>query len=65
MVLNLKTELQKAQEALAMAKEAVKTAEVAAYERGVVETEVRLTAEVTIVCRDYCAETYNKALDRA
>ena len=46
-VLDLKTELQKAHEALAMAKEAVKT------------------AEVTVVCRDYCAKMYNKALDRA
>ena len=29
------------------------------------ETEARLTAEVTVVCRDYCAETYYKTLDRA
>ena len=29
------------------------------------ETEARLTAEVTVVCREYCAETYNQALDRA
>ena len=48
-----------------MAKEAAKAMEAAAYERGVVETEARLTAEVTVVCRDYCAETYYKALDRA
>ena len=39
--------------------------EVAAYKRGVVETEARLTAEVTVVCWDYYAETYYKALDRA
>ena len=48
-----------------MAKEAVKAAKAAAYERGVVETEARLVAEVTVVCRDYCAETYYNALDRA
>ena len=48
-----------------MAKEATKVAEAAAYERGVVETEARLTAKVTVVCRDYCAKTYYKALDRA
>ena len=48
-----------------MAKEAIKAAEAAAYERGVVETEARLTAEVTVVYRDYCAETYYEALDRA
>ena len=29
------------------------------------ETEARLTAKVTMVYRDYCAETYNQALDRA
>ena len=64
-ILDLKAELQRAQKALAVAKEAAKAAEATAYERGVVETEVRLTAEVTVVCRDYCAETYYKALDQA
>ena len=48
-----------------VAKEAPKAAEVVVYEHGVVETEARLTAEVTVVCRDYCAETYYKTLDRA
>ena len=48
-----------------MAKKAAKVAEAVAYERGVVETEARLTAKVTIVYRDYYAETYYKALDRA
>ena len=48
-----------------MAKEVAKAAEATAYEHGVVETEARLTAEVTVVCRDYCAETYYKALDQA
>ena len=48
-----------------MAKEAVKATKAVAYERGVVETEARLIAEVTVVCRDYCAETYYKTLDRA
>ena len=27
--------------------------------------EARLTAEVTVVCNDYCAETYFKALDQS
>ena len=48
-----------------MAKEAAKAAETAAYEREVVETEARLIAKVTVVCKDYCAETYYQALDRA
>ena len=39
--------------------------EATAYKRGVVETEARLTAEVTVICKDYCAETYYKALDQA
>ena len=64
-VLDLKTKLQKAQEALMVAKEAAKAAEATAYERGVVEIEARLTVEVTIICKDYCAETYYKALNRA
>ena len=29
------------------------------------EMETSLTVEVTAVCREYCAETYNQALDRA
>ena len=48
-----------------MAKEATKAAEAAAYERGVVEIEARLTTEVTVVCGNYCAKTYYKALDLA
>ena len=62
-VLDLKAELQKTQEALKVAKEAVMAAEAIAYECGVLGTEARLTVEVTVVCRDYCAETYYKALD--
>ena len=48
-----------------MAQEAAKAIETSAYERGVLEMEARLTAEVTVVCREYCAETYNQALDQA
>ena len=44
--------------------ETTKAADAATYERRVVETKTRLTAEVTVVCRDYCAETYRNALDR-
>ena len=62
-VLNLRAELQKAHEALKMAQEVTKAAEAADYERGVLETEARLTVEMTMVCRDYCAETYYRSLD--
>ena len=48
-----------------MAQEAATTAKTSAYVRGVLETEARLTAKVTAVCREYCAETYNQTLDRA
>ena len=48
-----------------MAQEAAKATETSAYERGVLVTEARLTAEVTMVYREYCAETYNQALNRA
>ena len=65
MVLDLKAKLQKAQEALKVAKEAAKATEAVVYEHGVVETEARLIVEVRVGCRDYCAETYYQALDRA
>ena len=64
-VLDLKAKLQKAEEALKVAQEAATVAETSAYERGVLDTEARLTAEVTVVCRKYYAETYNQALDQA
>ena len=63
-VLDLQPKLKGAEEALKMAQEATIAAETSAYERGVLETETRLTVEVTAVCREYCAETYNQALDR-
>ena len=64
-VLDLKSKLQKAEKALKVAQEAATAAETSAYECGVLETEARLTIEVTTVYREYCAETYNQALDRA
>ena len=54
----------RAKEALKVAQEAAIAAETLAYERGVLETKTRLTAEVTAVCKEYCAETYSQALDR-
>ena len=48
-----------------MAQEAGKATEIATYEREILETEARLTAEVTVVCRDYCTKTYHQALDQA
>ena len=48
-----------------MAQEAATAAETSAYECGVLETEARLAVEVTAICGEYCAETYNQVLDRA
>ena len=48
-----------------MAQEAAIAAKTSAYERGVLEMKTRLTVEVTTDCREYYAETYNQALDRA
>ena len=48
-----------------MAKEAFGAAEMAAYEHGVLETEIRLVEEVAGVCRDYCTEVWEEALNRA
>ena len=64
-ILDLKAKLQKAEEALKVAQEAAKAVETSAYECGVLETEAMLTVEVTVVCREYCAETYNQAFDQA
>ena len=48
-----------------MTKEASRAAEVAAFERGVMETETRLTEEVAGFCRDYCVEVWVESLNRA
>ena len=64
-VLDLQSKLQRAKEVLKVAQEAAITAETSAYEHGVLEMEARLTTEVTAVYREYCAETYNQALDQA
>ena len=63
--MDLKAKLQKAEEALKVAQEAATVTETSAYEHGVLETELKLTAKVTMVCRKYCAKTYNQALDQA
>ena len=61
LVLDLKVKLQKAKDAARVAKEVFKAAETASYE----ETEAQLVEEVAKVCRDYYAETWAEALNRA
>ena len=53
MVSNLKAELSKVKEAACVARKAAEAAMATSYERGVRDTEVRLTKEVATVCRDY------------
>ena len=53
LVINLKVELQKAKKAAQLAKEAAKAEKQASYLLDVEETQVRLTEELSEVCRDY------------
>ena len=48
-----------------MAREAAEKAMLASYDRGVRDTEIRLTEEVAAVCRDYITMSWGVALDRA
>ena len=65
LVLDLKAELEKAKDTAQVAREASEAMETTSYERGVLETETRLAEEVVGVCKDYCAETWVEALNRA
>ena len=60
-VLDLKTALQKAKEEAQLAKAEKK----AAYQLRVEETQVRLTEELSELCKDYCSITWDKALNVA
>ena len=65
MVLDLKAKLSKTKEAARLAREAAEAAVAASYERGVANTEARLTEEVTTVCKGYITMSWGVALDRA
>ena len=65
MVSDLKAKLIKTKEAARLAREAAEAAVAASYERGVADTEARLTEEVATVCRDYITMSWGVALDRA
>ena len=60
-VLDLKATLQKAKEETQLAKEAVEAKKRAAFQLGMEETKVRLTEELSEVCRDYYSVTWDKA----
>ena len=48
-----------------MARDAAEKAVATSYDRGVRDTEVRLTEEVATVCKDYITMSWGVALDRA
>ena len=55
--MDLKAQLQQAKEAARLAREAAEATVAAFYERGMKDTEARLTEEVAVVCRDYVTES--------
>ena len=63
--MDLKAELQKVKDAAQVAREAIEAVETASYEHGVLDIETRLAEELAGVCRDYCAEVWAEALNRA
>ena len=63
LVKDLREKFQKVREAVQLAKEAAEAEKQAAYTLGVEETQVRLTKELFIVCREYCGISWGKALD--
>ena len=65
LVKELREELHKAREATQLAKEAVEAEKQMAYTLGVEKTQIRLTKEFSLVCREYCGISWGKALDVA
>ena len=64
-VATLKVKLARTKEEARLAREPAEKAVAASYDRGVRDTEVRLTEEVATVCRDYITMSWGVALDRA
>ena len=64
-VSTLKAELARTKEEARLAREAAEKAVAASYERGAHDTEVRLTEEVAIVCKEYITTAWGVATDRA
>ena len=62
-ILDLKIVLQKVKEEVQLAKEATEAEKRAAYQLGVEEMEVRLTEELSEVCKDYCSIAWGQALN--
>lgn len=56
---------EEAEKAKTEAKQAMNEAEQRSYEVGIAETKGALKAEVPVVCRIYCAKTWDETLNRA
>ena len=56
---------EEAEKAKTEAERAMNEAEQRGYEVSIAETEEALRAEVPVVCRIYCAKTWDEALNRA
>ena len=56
---------EEAEKAKTEAEQVMNEAEQRGYEVGIAETEEALRAEVPVVCRIYCAKTWDEALNRA
>ena len=56
---------EEAEKAWVKAEKAMDVAEQKGYDLGVAETEETLRAEVLVVCRIYCTQTWDEALNRA
>ena len=65
LVIDLKVELQKAKEAVQLAKEVAEDEKQAFYLLGVEEMQIRLAEELSEVCRDYCNATWDRAFNVA
>ncbi|XP_030964273.1 axoneme-associated protein mst101(1)-like [Quercus lobata] len=65
LVLELKSDLQKAKEAAQAEKEAAEASKQVSYLLGIKETEIRLAEELVEVCKDYCKVTWEEALNLA
>ena len=63
LVKGLREEFEKVREATQLVKEAAEAEKQATYTLGVEETQVRLTEELSVVCREYCGISWGKALD--
>ena len=63
LVLDLKTDLEKAKAIARTAEEAAKASREASYNLEVEEIEIQLAEELAEVCKDYCKETWMEALN--